>query len=91
MVVQIRTHESKSEMLIQSETVSNAEETENHSMDQLEGIHQREYKDTRQWQERIAQISEQRPIIASVLQWYSNCKIGVLQGHGFHTLLQDEV
>ena len=90
-VVQIRTHESKSERLIQSETVSNAGETENHSMDQLEAIHQREYKDTRQWQERIAQISEQRPIIASVLQWYSNCKIGVLQGHGFHTLLQDEV
>ena len=31
-----------------------------------------------------------RPIVASVLQGFLNCKIGVLQGHGSHTPLQDE-
>ena len=44
-MVQLGSHNSKSEMLIQSETAFNAGETENHSMDQLEALHQREHKD----------------------------------------------
>ena len=44
-MVQIRNHHSKSEVLIQSETALDADETENYSMDQLEAIHQREHKD----------------------------------------------
>ena len=44
-MVQIGNHNSKSEMLIQSETAFNAGETENHSVDQLEAIHQREHRD----------------------------------------------
>ena len=47
LVVQIGNHKSKSEMLIQSETASNAGETENHSMDQFEAIHQKEHEDAR--------------------------------------------
>ena len=44
--VQIGNHNSESEVLIQSETALNAGETENHSMDQLEAIHQREQRCT---------------------------------------------
>ena len=91
-------------MLIQSETALNAGETENHSMDQLEAIHQREHKDARyfripeQVQDEDVSVEKEkdcanigkRPIIASVLQCYSNCQIGAPQGHGSHTPLQDE-
>ena len=80
------------------------EKTENHSMDQLEAIHQRKHKDARynripeQVQDEDVSIKKEkdyenigkRPIIASVLQCFSNCKIGVLQGHGSHPPLQDE-
>ena len=45
--IQIGSRNSKSEMLIQGATALNAGETENHSMDQLEAIHQREHKDAR--------------------------------------------
>ena len=91
-VVQIGNHKSNSEMMIQSETASNAGETENHSMDQLEAIHQREHKDVRQWQERkeLRKYWKRGQSLLSVLQCYSKCKIGVLQGHGSHTPLQDE-
>ena len=39
---------------------------------------------------RLRATAEQEEIDASVLQCYSNCKIGVLQGHGSHTPPQDE-
>ena len=45
--VQIGSHNSKSEALIQSEKALNAGERENYSMGQLEAIHQREHKDAR--------------------------------------------
>ena len=91
-VVQIGNHTSKSEMLIQSETALNAGESENHSMDQLEAIHRREHKDARYFR-RPEQVQDEgvcikkekdctnigkRPIIASALQCYSNCEIGIL-------------
>ena len=72
-------------------------------MDQLEAVRQREHKDARYFwipepiqdedisikkEKNYANIGK-RPIIASVLQCYSNCKIGVLQSHGSHTSLQD--
>ena len=80
-MVQIRNHNSKSEVLIQSETALNAGETENHSMDQLEAIQQREHKDSRyfwipeQVQDHDFSIKKEKncanigriPIIASVL------------------------
>ena len=80
-------------------------EKQNHSMDQLEAIHQREHKDALYFwipeqvqdedfsvkkEKNCAQMLDRGPIIASVLQCSSNCKIGVLQGHGSHTPLQDE-
>ena len=103
-MVQIGNHNSKSEMLIQSETAFNAGETENHSVDQLEAIHQREHIDAlyfwipEQVQDEDFSIEKEkdcsnigkRPIIASVLSGFLKCKIGVLQGHGSHTPPQDE-
>ena len=102
--VQIRNHNSKSEVLIQSETALNAGETENPSMDQLEAIHHRDPKDARYFRipeqvqyedfsikkEKNCAAIGKMPIIASVLQCYSNCIFGVLQGHGSHTPQQDE-
>ena len=35
-------------------------------------------------------IVGKKPIVASVLQCCSNCKIGILQDHGSHIPLQDE-
>ena len=80
-------------------------EKEDHSMDQLEALHQREHKDARyfwtpeQVQDKDFSIKKEKncanigrmPIIASVLLCCSNSKMGVLQGHGSHTPLQDEV
>ena len=81
-MVQLGNHNSRSEMWIQSETAFNAGETENHSVDQLEAIHQREHKDAlyffwipEQVQDEDFSIEKEmdcanigkRPIIASVL------------------------
>ena len=79
-------------------------EKEDHSMDQLEAIHQREHEDARyslipeQVQDKDFSIKKEKtcanigtmPIIVSVPQCCSNGKMGVLQGHGSHTPLQDE-
>ena len=102
--IQVGNHNSKSEVLIQSETALNAGEKENYSMDQLEAVHQREHKDARYiWipeqvqdedfsikKEKNCASTGKRPIIASVLQCRANFKIGILQDHGSHTPLQDE-
>ena len=93
LMVQLGNHNSKSEMLIQSETAFNAGETKNHSMDQLEALHQREHKDAlyfwilEQVQDEDFCIEKEKdcanigkePIIASVLLGCSNGKMGVLQ------------
>ena len=70
----------------------------------MEAEQQKEHKDMRDFwiQERVQDgglsIKEEKncanvgkkPIVASVLQCCSNCKIGILQDHGSHTPLQDE-
>ena len=55
-------------------------------------IHSSHTRRRLQYQERkeLRANVGKRPIIASVLQCYSKYKIGVVQGHGSHTPLQDE-
>ena len=85
-------------------TALNAGETENSLTDRLEAEQQREHKDMRDfWIQEQVQDEDfsikkekncanvgKKPIVASVLQCCSNCKIGILQDHGSHTPLQDE-
>ena len=103
-MAQIGNHTSKSEASIQSVTALNVGETENSLTDRLEAGQQREHKDMRDFwiQEQVRtedfSITKEKncanvvtkPIVASILQCSSNCKIGILQDHGSHTPLQDD-
>ena len=103
-VAQIGNHTSKSEASIQSVAAFNVGETENSLTDRLEARQQREHKDLRYFwvQEQVREedfsikkekncaSAGKKPIVASVLQCCSNCKIGIFYKHGSHTPLQDE-
>ena len=96
--VQIRNHHSKSEVLIQSETALNAGERGSFDGSIGSNTSKRTQRctvllDTRtssrqvtvSRRKRFAQILEGCQSLLSVLQCFSNCKMGILQGHGSRT------